>query len=110
MFAEHVGRIFEGLLRERDYDTVQAKDQFGERTKDAELLQWYADEGIVLLTTNAKDFEDLHPDYEHAGILVYFDQELPDTDPEGLARTVDEVFRNGGTRALTHYAYRLTSA
>lgn len=51
---------------------------------------------VVLLTNNAKDFEALHPDYEHAGILLYYDQELPDTDPEGLARTVDEVFNQYG--------------
>jgi hypothetical protein len=32
-----------------------------------------------------------------AGILLYYEQALPDTDPEGLARTVDEVFNQYGT-------------
>ena len=30
LFDEHVGRVFERLLRERGYDVIQAKDQFGE--------------------------------------------------------------------------------
>jgi hypothetical protein len=48
------------------------------------------------VTNNAKDFEPLHHDHDHAGILLYCDQKLPDTDPEGLARTVDEVFDQYG--------------
>ena len=32
-----------------------------------------------------------------AGILLYYEQALPDTDSEGLARTVDEVFNQYGT-------------
>lgn len=100
LLDEHVGRIIERLLRERGYDPVQAKDQFGEHTKDAELLQWCADDAAVLLTNNAKDFESLHQDYEHAGILLYRNQELPDSDPEGLARTVDEVFNQYGSEGI----------
>ncbi|MFP4627339.1 MAG: DUF5615 family PIN-like protein [Natronomonas sp.] len=100
LLDEHVGRIFERLLGEHGYDAVQAKDQFGEHTEDADLLQWCADEEVTLLTNNAKDFEALHPDYGHAGILLYYDQELPDTDPEGLARTVDEVFTQYGSEGI----------
>ncbi len=43
------------------------------------------------MTNNAKDFEPLHHEYDHAGILLYYEQGLPNTDPEGLARAVDEV-------------------
>jgi len=50
----------------------------------------------VLLTNNAKDFELLHREYEHAGLLLYYEQKRPDQDPEGLARTVDEVFDQYG--------------
>lgn len=102
LLDEHVGRIFERLLRERGYGAVQAKDRFGERTTDAELLQWCADERVVLLTNNAKDFESLHHEHEHAGILLYYDQGLPDTDPEGLARTVDAVFNQYGSKGIEH--------
>ena len=64
------------------------------------LLEWCAENGVVLLSNNAKDFESLHSEYDHAGILLYYDQTLPDTDPEGLARTVDEVFHQYGTDGI----------
>jgi len=100
LLDEHVGRVFERVLRERSYDVVQAKDQFGEHTSDAELVEWCDESGTVLVSNNAKDFEPLHTEYDHAGMLLYYDQNLPDTDPEGLARTVDEVFNQYGTGAL----------
>lgn len=96
LLDEHVGRVLERLLRERGHDVEQAKDRFGEYTSDVELLEWCGEHGAVLLTNNAKDFEPLHREYDHAGILLYYDQSLPDTDPEGLARTVDEVFDQFG--------------
>jgi hypothetical protein len=96
LLDEHVGRVFERLLRERGHEVEQAKDRFGEHTNDSELIEWCGESGTVLLTNNAKDFEPLHHEYTHAGILLYYDQKLPDTDPEGLARTVDEVFNQHG--------------
>ncbi|WP_254840585.1 DUF5615 family PIN-like protein [Natronomonas marina] len=96
LLDEHVGRVFERVLGERRHDVEQAKDRFGEHTSDAELMEWCAEHGAVLLTNNAKDFEPLHDQYNHAGLFLYYDQTLPDTDPEGLARTVDEVFNQYG--------------
>lgn len=96
LFDEHVGRVFERLLRERGHDVKQAKDRFGEYTSDVELIEWCSESGTVLLTNNAKDFGPLHHEYDHAGVFLYYDQKLPDTDPEGLARTVDEVFNQYG--------------
>jgi hypothetical protein len=103
LLDEHVGRVFERLLQERGYDVVQAKDQFGEHTSDAELVEWCDDAGAILVSNNAKDFEPLHNEYDHAGILLYYDQNLPDTDPEGLARTVDEVFTQYGTDGVENH-------
>ena len=103
LLDEHVGRIFERLLRERGYDVIQAKDQFGEHTSDAELVKWCGNSGTVLVSNNAKDFEPLHTEYDHAGILLYYDQNLPDADPEGLARTVDEVFSQYGTDEIENH-------
>jgi hypothetical protein len=57
------------------------------RQRITELLEWGGAHGAVLVTNNAKDFEPLHREYDHAGILLYYEQHLPDTDPEGLART-----------------------
>lgn len=96
LLDEHVGRLFERMLRQRGYRVEQAKDRFGERTADEELLRWCAETSVVLLTNNAKDFEPLHREIDHGGILLYRDQRLPDEDPEGLARTIDEVFSQYG--------------
>jgi len=103
LLDEHVGRVFERTLRERGYDIEQAKDRFGERTTDAELVSWCGESGTVLLTNNAKDFESLHDEHDHAGILLYHDQKLPDADPEGLARTVDEVFSQYGSEGVENH-------
>jgi uncharacterized protein with PIN domain len=100
LLDEHVGRVFERLLRERGHDVEQAKDRFGEHTSDAELIAWCGEHDAVLLTNNAKDFEPLHHEHDHAGLLLYYDQKLPDTDPEGLARTVDKVFDQYGISGI----------
>ena len=97
LLDEHVGRVFERLLRERGHEVEQAKDRFGEYTTDDALLQWCADNSVVLVTNNVSDFKPLHRGHDHAGILLYYEQALPDTDSEGLARTVDEVFNQYGT-------------
>lgn len=97
LLDEHVGRVFERLLRERGHDVEQAKDRLGEYTSDVELIEWCAEHDAVLLTNNARDFEPLHREYDHAGLFLYHDQKLPDSDPEGLARTVDEVFDQYGS-------------
>lgn len=91
LLDEHVGRLFERVLRERGYDVEQAKDKLGEQTTDVDLLEWCTEHSALLLTNNAKDFVPLHGEHDHGGILLYYDQRLPDEDPEGLARTVDEV-------------------
>ena len=96
LLDEHVGRVLEKLLRERGHEVRQAKDEFGEYTDDAALLDWCATNGVVLVTNNAKDFEPLAGEQPHAGILLYYDQSLPATDPEGLAQTIDEVFTQYG--------------
>lgn len=92
LLDEHLGRLFERVLRDRGHRVEQAKDRFGERTTDRELLSWCHEESVVLVRNDAKDFEPLHHDHQHAGILLYHDQKLPDGDPEGLAATVDTVF------------------
>lgn len=91
LLDEHVSRVFERVLRERGCEVIQAKDEFGERTEDVDLLQWCFENAAVLVTNNSRDFEVLHREHDHAGILIYRTQERPDEDPEGLARTVSKV-------------------
>ena len=102
LLDEHVGRVFERVLRERGHTVEQAKDRFGEQTTDSELLVWCRDHDTVLVTNNAKDFEVLHHEDDHAGRLLYYEQNRPDIDPEGLARTVDEVFDQYGTTGVAN--------
>lgn len=100
LLDEHVGRLFERMLRERGYEVEQAKDRFGEHTSDPELLSWCRAQSVVLLTNDAKDFEPLYREHDHAGIFLYYDQTLPDIDPEGLAATIDTVFDQYETAAV----------
>lgn len=102
LLDEHVGRVFERVLRERGYCVEQAKDRFGEHTVDEELLRWCAEHDSLLVSNNASDFERLHGEHEHAGILLYYEQDRPDDDPEGLARTVEEVIEQYGTDELAN--------
>ncbi|MCU4754274.1 DUF5615 family PIN-like protein [Halobacteria archaeon AArc-curdl1] len=108
LLDEHVGRIFEHLLRERGYRVDQAKDRFGERTNDRELLQWCGENDVALVSNNARDFEPLHHQLDHAGLFLYHDHTLPDTDPEGLAKTVDEVFTQYGVAGIENQVVDLS--
>ena len=100
LLADHVTRVFESVLGERGFSVEQAKDRFGERTTDRELLRYCGDNGVLLITNNVKDFEPLHGRIAHSGLLVYHDQQLPDVDPEGLARAVEEVLRQYGVSGV----------
>ena len=102
LLDEHVGRVFEHVLRDRGYQVEQAKDRFGERTSDEELLRWCAEHDALLISNNARDFETLHRDTTHAGVLLYYDQDRPDDDPEGLARTVEKVIEQYGNEGIAN--------
>ncbi len=49
LLDEHVGRVFERVLRERGHDVEQAKDVFGEATTDAVLLRWCGENAALLM-------------------------------------------------------------
>lgn len=100
LLDEHIGRVLEHVLGEAGYEALQARDQFGAGADDAELLNWAADHDLVVLTNNAKDFEVLHGEIDHAGLLLYYDQGLPDTDPEGFTRAIETVFLQYGSRGI----------
>ncbi|MFC7058573.1 DUF5615 family PIN-like protein [Halovenus salina] len=107
LLDEHVGRVFEHILRSRGYPVSQAKDRFGEHTSDRALLRWCGENETLLISNNAKDFEALHREVDHSGLLLYYDQKLPDEDPEGLARTVDAVLEQYGIAELSNNVVEL---
>jgi hypothetical protein len=100
LLDEHVGRIFERVLSEHGYEVGQAKDVFGEQTEDARLLKWCGEHGVTLITNNARDFEELHQEIDHSGLLLYHEQNQPDVEPEAFARVVDEVFSQYGVSGV----------
>jgi hypothetical protein len=107
LLDEHVGRVFEHVLRDRGFEVTQAKDRFGEHTTDRDLLRWCGHNDVLLISNNAKDFEPLHKEVEHAGVLLYYEQSLPDDDPEGLARVVETVLEQYGSEELRNEIVRL---
>jgi predicted nuclease of predicted toxin-antitoxin system len=62
-------------LRSNGYEVHRAQEEYGQGTADGEILEACADEGRVILT-NDNDFALLVEDAEHAGVVVYNDQNL----------------------------------
>ena len=102
-----MSRVFEGVLRAQGYTVTQAKDEFGERTVDKELVDWCSRNDHLLMTNNASDFELLHEAYNHPGMMFYRNQDLPDADPEGLARVIDVIFEQYTQESLENHIVEL---
>lgn len=100
LLDEHVSRVFERVLDERGFPVEQAKDRFGEQTGDRALLAWCDANEFLLVTNNARDFRRLHHRTSHAGVLVYYEQSVPDRDPDGLARAIEAVLEQYGREGL----------
>ncbi|WP_290815866.1 DUF5615 family PIN-like protein [Halovivax sp.] len=90
LLDEHVPRILETTLAANGYETVRADDRFGERTVDAELLDWCRERGYVVLS-NDRDFIRLTDDRGHAGIVLYTDPAWVRTEPSEVVALVDRV-------------------
>lgn len=83
---EHVPGVAVTALRGDGFSVETARLLFGDRTDDRPLLEAAADRDRVLLT-NDRDFARLHQRTEHAGIVLYTDQDLSPSDfVRGLVR------------------------
>jgi len=102
LLDEHVNRVLASVLREHGFDVVHARDEFGEGTADAELLSWCESTGVPIVTNDAKDFEPLHEERSHPGILLFHRQRLQDEDPAGLARAIETVVDQHGQDDLSN--------
>ena len=91
LLDEHVPRILETTLAANGYETVRADDRFGERTVDAELLDWCRGREYVVLP-NDRDFVRLADGRRHAGIVLYTDPVWVRTEPSECVTLVDRVF------------------
>lgn len=83
---EHVPSVAVTALRSEGFSVATARERFGERTVDPDLLHLTGDLERTLLT-NDRDFVRLHGEFEHAGIVMYTTQSLgPEAFVRGLTR------------------------
>ena len=72
---EHVKRVFVTELRANGYDVAWAAADYEAGATDTDHLETAVDTGRVILT-NDTDFARLHEDFDHAGIVLYDDQDM----------------------------------
>jgi len=73
---EHVKRVFVTELRANGYTVEWVSDSYDPGKTDADHLQ-YATRNDLTIITNDTDFLRLHTQYDHAGLVIYDDQNLP---------------------------------
>lgn len=99
---EHVPGVFVTALRSTDFDVVRAKSVFGERTDDRRLLEYCAEEDLVFLTHDKKDFAGaVGNDVDHAGIVIYTSPRYLRDDPGNAVDTLERVFEYYPPEELT---------
>lgn len=72
---EHVKRVFITELRANGYDVAWVDGGYERGTPDVEHLESSEESGRVILSNDA-DFARLHDDYDHAGVVLYNDQNV----------------------------------
>lgn len=76
---EHVKRVFVKELRANGFDVAWVDHDYEAGTADVEHLARSEDTGRVIVSNDA-DFARLHETYDHAGILLYDDQNVSVTE------------------------------
>ena len=72
---EHVKRVFITELRANGYEVAKVGADYDQGTSDTVHLERSQDSGRVIIS-NDSDFLRLHHDYDHAGVLLYNDQNV----------------------------------
>ncbi len=89
---EHVPSVFITTLQSSGYEVVAANTVFGEGTNDRRLLEYCAENGLIFITHDKKDFSGpVSDNVDHAGIVIYTDPVLLRDDPGGVVRTLERV-------------------
>jgi uncharacterized protein with PIN domain len=76
---EHVKRVFVTELRAHGFDVEWIDTEYEAGTSDRAHLERSAETGAIILS-NDSDFIRQHDEYEHAGIVLYADQNVSVTD------------------------------
>ena len=89
---EHVPRVFISTLRSNDFTVKRARDVLGRGTPDAELLEYAAENDLVLITHDKKDFGgELGDSIEHAGLVIYTDPVFLRQSPANAVHTIERI-------------------
>ena len=89
---EHVPRVFISTVRSHGYTVKRATEVLGQGTPDAELLQYAAENDLVLITHDKKDFGgSLGVTIEHAGLIIYTDPVFLRQSPANAVHTLERV-------------------
>lgn len=75
---EHVNRVVVGELRANGYGVEWVGDDYDPGTPDSVHLERSGTADLVILS-NDSDFARLHDQYEHGGVILYDDQNIPVT-------------------------------
>ena len=76
---EYVKRVFVTELRAHGFDVEWVDTGYESGTSDSDHLQQSVETGAILLT-NDSDFVRRHDGYEHAGVVLYDDQNMSVTE------------------------------
>lgn len=78
-----------------------AKDVLGEGSTDIELLEYAAENDLVLFTHDKKDFAGrLGMDIDHSGIVIYTDPVFPRRSPETAVHVLERILDHYSTMEL----------
>jgi len=75
---EHVKRVFVKELRANGFDVAWIDGGYDVGTADVEHMERSADAGRVIVSNDA-DFARLYESHDHAGVILYDEQNVPVT-------------------------------
>lgn len=89
-------------LEQAGHDVHTPRTERTAGARDPVHLEYASTNGYVLITTNPRDFRDLHNEWQaqgraHAGILLIYqdNHKVKDMDPPDIARAIDRLLASG---------------
>jgi predicted nuclease of predicted toxin-antitoxin system len=83
---EHVNRVYITELRANGYDVARVNEDYDQGTSDPALLERSRESDRVIISNDA-DFARLQDEYDHAGCVLYNDQNVSVTEfMQGIKR------------------------
>lgn len=89
---EHVPRIFVTVLKSNGFEIETVQERFGQRTDDAQILEFCSRADRVVLT-NDRDFLKLAGAVDHAGVILYSDWSVLLDNPQAATKAIGDIAR-----------------